>query len=176
MIKSGTQYSYFEKKPKKQMSRLQNNPSIFPSKLGIQTPEASRGQAPPCRHGWLVFGPFYPHFIIEVSHFILACSVGQFWIMPKFILFCGRVGQVENVRQLLKNFRGYEVSLEIRYLISREQGFVFFPPILGRHTGNHPQEELIKFGHIEKESRKELRIMPIGYIWWLHQQNKFLKI
>jgi hypothetical protein len=31
---------------------------------------------------------------------------------------------------------------------------------LGRHTGNHPQEELTKFGRIKKESRKELRIMP----------------
>jgi len=27
MIKSGTQHSYFEKKPNKQMGRLQNNPS-----------------------------------------------------------------------------------------------------------------------------------------------------
>jgi hypothetical protein len=28
MIKSVTQHSYFEKKPNKEMSRLQNNPSI----------------------------------------------------------------------------------------------------------------------------------------------------
>ncbi len=33
---------------------------------------------------------------------------------------------------------------------------------MGRDTGDHPQEEVTKFGCIEKESRKELRIMPSG--------------